>query len=230
MAGNPAATANAVDKVLKALLPEQFRSDQAAAQKQGFDDFSNMVPVGGNPSQLLSSKTPFPADLARIGFSEEDVDGLYSLVATHDSVIKANYWAGVAVGASLATATTALPAAEDIQAALSATEAKAAGTITDIRFPSDYASKNTRNLSAVYKSEGEARALARTKIGSDPVEVGPGKLRSQDGRWQYRARPTDLTGHGPMDSPHIHLEHLNPKTGEVLENWHLRWEESPHGR
>jgi hypothetical protein len=60
--------------------------------------------------------------------------------------------------------------------------------------------------------------------GCDPVQVEPGKLRSADGRWQYRGKPEDLAGHGPGDSPHIHLERLNQKTGEVLENWHLRWD------
>ena len=90
-------------------------------------------------------------------------------------------------------------------------------------FPNDFASKNTRNYSAKYQSEREARNLARTKLGKNPVQVGPNKLRSQDGKWQYRGKPEDLAGHGPNDSPHIHLERLNPKTGEVLDNWHLRW-------
>jgi hypothetical protein len=90
-------------------------------------------------------------------------------------------------------------------------------------YPRDYPSKATVDLSVRYASEREARALARTKLGRDPVEVEPGKLRSQDGRWQYRAKPQDLKGHSPMDDPHIHLERLDPETGEVLENWHLRW-------
>jgi hypothetical protein len=78
----------------------------------------------------------------------------------------------------------------------------------------------------ICRSEGEARALARTKIGADPVEIGPGKLRSQDGTWQYRAKPSDLAGQHDAKGPHIHLERLDPKTGEVRDNWHLyfhRW-------
>lgn len=67
------------------------------------------------------------------------------------------------------------------------------------------------------KSEGEARALARQKLGSNPVEVEPGKLRSIDGKWQYRAKPGDLAG------GHIHLEELDPVTGIVKQNLHLRW-------
>jgi hypothetical protein len=92
------------------------------------------------------------------------------------------------------------------------------------RYVRDFATKNTKNLSARFGSQGEARSLARTKLGRDPIQVEPGKLRSADGKWQYRGKPEDLTGHGPGDSPHIHLERLNAKTGEVLENWHLRWD------
>ena len=85
------------------------------------------------------------------------------------------------------------------------------------KYLDDFATKNTVNYSGMYKSEGEARAIARTKLGSDPVEVSPGKWRSQDGRWQYRAKPGDV-----LDN-HVHLEQLNPVTGEVIRNLHLRW-------
>jgi RHS repeat-associated protein len=88
----------------------------------------------------------------------------------------------------------------------------------------DRATKNTEYLSATYKSEREARSVARTKLGANAVEVAPGKLRSTDGKWQYRAKPDDLEGHGPDDTPHVHLERLNPETGEVLTNWHFRWQ------
>ena len=51
--------------------------------------------------------------------------------------------------------------------------------------------------------------IARTKLGSDPVEVATGK-------WQYRAKPGDVADrHNP-------LEELNPQTGEVIQNLHLR--------
>jgi hypothetical protein len=63
-------------------------------------------------------------------------------------------------------------------------------------FLRDFATENTVNRSARYGSEREARNLARTKLGSNPLQVEPGKLRSQDGRWQYRAKPSDLAGHG----------------------------------
>jgi len=56
-------------------------------------------------------------------------------------------------------------------------------------------------------------------VGSDPVEVEAGKLRSQDGKWQYRAKPKDV------EDNHIHLEELDPETGEVKQNLHLRWPE-----
>jgi hypothetical protein len=111
-------------------------------------------------------------------------------------------WAGIALPAALLAA----PARSQVQ-----------------KYPPDHSTARTKNQSAQYKSERDARAFARQKVGASPVEVAAGKLRSRDGRWQYRAKPTDLTGHGPGDAPHIHIEHLDPVSGEVLENWHLRW-------
>ena len=84
---------------------------------------------------------------------------------------------------------------------------------------SDFSTKSTKNWSAAFKSEGEARALARTKLGVNPTEIAPGKWRSADGKWQYRAKSDDVL------ERHIHLEELNPETGEVLQNLHLRWPE-----
>lgn len=81
----------------------------------------------------------------------------------------------------------------------------------------DVATKNTKNWSAEFKSEGEARALARQKLGPNPLKVEANKWRSVDGKWQYRAKPGDVADN------HIHLEELNPTTGEVLQNLHLRW-------
>jgi hypothetical protein len=69
-----------------------------------------------------------------------------------------------------------------------------------------------------FQSEGEARAFARSQLGADAVEVEPGKWRSADGKWQYRAKPGDV-----MDN-HIHFEELRPN-GEVKQNLHLRWPE-----
>lgn len=59
--------------------------------------------------------------------------------------------------------------------------------------------------------------MARTKIGKKPLKVESGKMRSSDGRWQYRSKECDV------NQNHIHLEKMNPLTGEVLENWHLKW-------
>ncbi len=83
----------------------------------------------------------------------------------------------------------------------------------------DIPDANTKNWSAEFNSEAEARALAREKLGSNPVEVEPNKWRSADGKWQYRAKPGDV-----MDN-HIHLEELDPATGIVKQNLHLRWKE-----
>ena len=87
----------------------------------------------------------------------------------------------------------------------------------DDDYPRDRPDKNTENSSAQMKSERDARNLARNKLGKDPVEVEPNKWRSQDGKWQYRAKPGDLADN------HIHLEELDPKTGIVKQNIHLRW-------
>jgi RHS repeat-associated protein len=81
----------------------------------------------------------------------------------------------------------------------------------------DFQTRNTKQWSAWFKSEGEARALAREKLGKNPIEIGPEKWRSRDGKWQYRAKPDDV------DDLHVHLEELDPETGEVLQNLHLRW-------
>ena len=81
----------------------------------------------------------------------------------------------------------------------------------------DRSTKNTENHSATFSSERDARNFARRKIGKNPIQVEPNKLRSRNGVWQYRAKPDDLA------ERHVHLEKLNPRTGEVLINWHLRW-------
>lgn len=83
----------------------------------------------------------------------------------------------------------------------------------------DVPTRSTRRWSAWFRSEGEARALARERLGSNPVEVERFKWRSADGKWQYRAKPSDVADN------HIHLEELDPKTGEVIQNLHLRWKE-----
>jgi RHS repeat-associated protein len=88
-------------------------------------------------------------------------------------------------------------------------------------YPRDFPTKNTKFWSAWFNSEGEARALARQYLGRDPVEVEPNKWRSANGKWQYRGKLGDLEG--DAQGPHIHLEELNPDTGEVLQNLHLRW-------
>jgi hypothetical protein len=75
----------------------------------------------------------------------------------------------------------------------------------------DQPTANTNNWSATLNSEGDARNLARTKVGRDPIEVEPGKWHSRDGSWQYRAKPGDIAG------KHIHLEELNPVTSEVIQ-------------
>jgi RHS repeat-associated protein len=101
--------------------------------------------------------------------------------------------------------------------ALLATVGNAGGVVGGGSGPRDYADRNTQNSSAQFGSEREARAFAQQKVGPNPRQVEPYKLRSQDGRWQYRAKPGDVA------QRHIHLELLDPKTGRVIQNVHLRW-------
>jgi RHS repeat-associated protein len=85
------------------------------------------------------------------------------------------------------------------------------------KYLEDFPTKNTKNYSSYYSSERSARNLARQKLGKNPLKVGPNKWRSANGKWQYRAKPGDVSKN------HIHLEELNPKTGAVKANYHLRW-------
>ena len=92
-----------------------------------------------------------------------------------------------------------------------------------VNYLKDYSDKNTKNFSAIFNSERDARSFARTKIGKCPIKVEENKFRSSNGKWQYRAKPDDLQGHKLSDTPHIHLEKIDVMTGKVIENWHLRW-------
>ena len=87
-----------------------------------------------------------------------------------------------------------------------------------LKFYRDFLSKNTKNFSSLMKSQRQARNLALNKLGKNPVKVEKYKWRSANGKWQYRAKPSDIADR------HIHLEELDPKTGEVIRNFHLRWE------
>ncbi|MDR0521941.1 MAG: hypothetical protein LBH00_08845 [Planctomycetaceae bacterium] len=81
----------------------------------------------------------------------------------------------------------------------------------------DRPTKNTLNSSLPFSSEGEARNFARRILGKDPIQLPDNKMRSQNGKWQYRAKAEDI------QNGHIHLEELNPATGEVIRNLHLRF-------
>ena len=84
-------------------------------------------------------------------------------------------------------------------------------------YPKDVPNKDTNDWSAHFDSEAEARQFVRQKIGRNPVKVEPYKFRSQNGKWQYRAKPADVA------DGHIHLEELDPQTGTVKQNVHCRW-------
>ena len=50
-------------------------------------------------------------------------------------------------------------------------------------------------------------------------DIGDNKWRSQDGKWQYSAKPGDVADN------HVHLEELHPQTGEIKQNIHPCWPE-----
>jgi hypothetical protein len=129
--------------------------------------------------------------------------------------------AAVGVPAMVVSTTLAVGGAGNIAAGIRGLSQSMMSTGSGPRtgYPRDRATSDTNNWSAHFRNEREARSLARQKLGSDPVEIEPGKWRSQDGKWQYRAKP------GDVKENHIHLEELDPKTGEVIQNLHLRWPE-----
>jgi hypothetical protein len=147
------------------------------------------------------------------GLTPTDVRDLhctYSLIRTGDELARGEGWKDLAIGAVLENGP---PLAGAVGQAHNHIGSAAMQAMALVDFPT----KRTRNWSAYFNSEGEARQLARQKLGQNPLEVEPGKWRSQDGKWQYRAKPGDIA------SNHIHLEELDPATGEVLQNVHLRW-------
>ncbi|MBV6462374.1 MAG: hypothetical protein HJHJAOHD_02523 [Flavobacteriales bacterium] len=87
--------------------------------------------------------------------------------------------------------------------------------IVKIKYVKDIAGGLYR--SATFSSKGEAWSTAWKILGKNSVKIEPYKWRSTNGRFQLRAKPGDIN----HTKPHIHIERLNPKTGEVIENWHF---------
>lgn len=79
-------------------------------------------------------------------------------------------------------------------------------------------------------TERKARVFARQYSGAT-IKIGDYKYRNPNGRYQYRAKSDDTMGHvinhptRERGIPHIHVEKLNPRTGEVIENFHIYWGE-----
>ena len=86
-----------------------------------------------------------------------------------------------------------------------------------IHYLEDFQTDRTIPARGAFGSEREARNYAYQKLGKKPVDIGDNKIRSIDGTLQYRAKPCDINA----KDPHVHLETLDPKTGEVLKNVHL---------
>jgi uncharacterized protein RhaS with RHS repeats len=95
-----------------------------------------------------------------------------------------------------------------------------AGFVSWGRRVDDFSNASTINSSLKFNNMQEAGDYAMKHIGGDPVQVSTGKVRSSDGRWQFRGKPNDISGaHG--GGSHMHLEELNPVTGQVINNQHL---------
>lgn len=67
------------------------------------------------------------------------------------------------------------------------------------------------------------RRVRERFLGEQHVKVSPGKWRSVDGRRQFRLKPGDFRGRGPLGS-HAHLEFLRRTPSghlEVVKNVHV---------
>jgi hypothetical protein len=91
------------------------------------------------------------------------------------------------------------------------------------KYKEDFKGKNEISRhGAIFSTEMEARAYVWQYLGKKPVKLPDSKYRSRDGVWQFRAKLEDVLGeHGKSPYTHIHLEKLDPKTGEVLINNHI---------
>jgi RHS repeat-associated protein len=221
-----------IDAQAATTAPEDWTKSPYAQLEGGFlaGVSLGLVPGGGVGHQLLDAGEVLPHGTpeARFGLSVGLIVGGIAITAggftgevLGGAATSTGIGAAVGVPAIVVSTTLVVGGAGNIAAGIRGLMTTGSGSPKI--YPRDRATKNTVNRSATYKSERDARSFARTVLGRKPVEVDPGKLRSADGRWQYRGKLEDLEGHGPGDSPHVHLERLDPDTGDVLENWHLRW-------
>ncbi|MEL6271008.1 MAG: polymorphic toxin-type HINT domain-containing protein [Chloroflexota bacterium] len=84
---------------------------------------------------------------------------------------------------------------------------------------------SSRNFGELtYNSVDEAWNQARIRMNQmggpqEVVQVADGKWRSIDGRYQIRAVQADIGSN--VARPHVHLEILNPETGQIISNGHF---------
>ena len=92
------------------------------------------------------------------------------------------------------------------------------GAAKAVVFPIDkHVDGFTKDVTVKFKSEMAARNTGMAKLGKRPIQIEQYKWRSANGKYQFRAKPIDF------NNGHVHLEKLEPKTGRVLENFHLAW-------
>jgi hypothetical protein len=76
---------------------------------------------------------------------------------------------------------------------------------------------------AKFPTQADAWIWARRKLGPNQISGAPFgepyKWRNPSQTMQLRAKPGDIND----VRPHIHIEIMNPRTGQVLTNWHLYW-------
>ncbi len=85
----------------------------------------------------------------------------------------------------------------------------------DIRLPPGIGSPRN-SFVGPFESYEDAMKTAVGQAGP-VVQVAPGKWRSINGRYQIRALPRDVD----HPRPHIHLEAMNPRSGQVTSNAHF---------
>ena len=100
------------------------------------------------------------------------------------------------------------------------TETKTGWRLGKTEYKKDFQTPNTKQMNRPAADEAEARGFANGFMNSQkqPTVNLPGnKVRSQDGKWQYRANKQDI------QDKHLHIERLDPNTGRVIENYHIQW-------
>ncbi len=171
--------AHAVELQAEAQMRDRMQQIKPMEAAHFLLDGIGMVPVLGELADALNGFLYlFEGDKVNVGFSFAATAPLAGIGATGAK------WAKNAVTYSKKSSDETV---DLVHSAIRKRDGVAKG-----KFVKDYATKNTKNFSSYFKSEREARNLARTKIGKNPIEVELNKWRSADGKWQHRAKAGDV--------------------------------------